>query len=129
MLFWSDSSGDWLLFSQGVTIVFHRLVAVGVVLLVTGGLAVADEYKDAKIIKSEASGETTIEATVKGKKVTAKIWPYVKMTTTDANGKRITAESAFEEGNIIDVTTSKTIVKDKEVTVKMVVKTFGKKKN
>jgi hypothetical protein len=107
--------------------VLHRLVAIGIVFLVVGGLAVADEYKDAKIIKSEASGETTIEATVKGKTVTAKIWPYVKMTTTDANGKKIGAESAFEEGNIIDVTTSKNIVKGKELTVKLVVKTFGKK--
>jgi hypothetical protein len=51
------------------------------------------------------------------------------MTPTDANGKKVAAADAFEEGNIIDVTTSKTIVKDKEVTTKMVVKTFGKKKN
>jgi hypothetical protein len=118
-----------MVFSHGGKVVFHRLVAVGVVLLATGGLAVADEYKDAKIVKSGASGETTIEATVKGKKVTAKIWPYVKMTTTDANGKKVAPADAFEEGNVIDVTTSKTIVKDKEVTVKLVVKEFGKKKN
>jgi hypothetical protein len=109
-----------------VTIVFSRLVAVCVVLLM-GGFAVADEYKDAKIIKCEVTGETTIEADVKGKKVTAKIWPYVKMTCTNASGKKISAEAAFEEGNVIDVTTSKTVLKGKEVTLKMVVKTFGKK--
>ena len=108
---------------------FHRLVAaVGIVLLM-GGLAAADEYKDAKIVKSEASGETTIEAEVKGKKVTAKIWPYVKMTVTDEKGKKVSAEAAFEEGNVVDVTTSMTIVKGKEVTTKMVVKSFGKKKD
>ena len=67
------------------------------------------------------------EAEVKGKKVTAKIWPYTKMTATDEKGKKVSAEAAFEEGNIVDVTTSTTIVKGKEVTTKIVVKTFGKK--
>ena len=107
---------------------FHRLLSVGIVLLLCG-YVVANDYKDAKITKCEVTGETTIETEVKGKKVTARIWPYTKMTVTDANGNKISAAAAFTEGNIIDVTTSKTVVPGKEVTIKLVVKTPAKKGN
>jgi hypothetical protein len=95
------------------------------VALVIGGVGLAEEYKNAKIIKADASGETTIQATVKGKTVTAKIWPYVKMKCMDAKGKKIAPAAAFKEGNTVDVVTSKKIVRGKEVTTKITVKSTG----
>jgi hypothetical protein len=97
------------------------MFAALLVLVLVSGQALADEYKKAKITKVAVSGETTIEAVVKGKTVTRTVWPYIKMRLVDSKGKRVSATAFFEVGTVADISTSKTIVKGKEVVTKATV--------
>lgn len=92
----------------------RHLSAVALAFLLAG-IGRAEEYKNAKVIKSEVTGETTLEYKDGDETKTVKVWPYDRMKVLDEKGKETLPAYAALVGAVMDVKTSKKVLKGFEV--------------